>query len=94
MDGIGGEDRRETKKLCDVYEIERGVVRYEEENKERSGEKIIEWVKSGKKIGVVSDGGVGRICDGGGEIVKDFRDIGGYVVGLGGGNGGLRGVIG
>lgn len=80
VDAIAAEDTRQTKKLCHVYEIETPLVSYHEHNKESSGHKIIEWLKSGKNIALVSDAGLPTISDPGAEIVKDFTDIGGYVV--------------
>lgn len=68
------------KKFCYVYEIEILFVSYYEYNKESSGYKIIEWLKLGKNIVLVSDVGLLMIFDSGVEIVKDFIEIGGYVV--------------
>ncbi|MED1350611.1 16S rRNA (cytidine(1402)-2'-O)-methyltransferase, partial [Bacillus paranthracis] len=87
------EDTRQTKKLCHVYEIETPLVSYHEHNKEISGHKIIEWLKSGKNIALVSDSGLPTISDPGAEIVKDFTDIGGYVVPLPGANAALTALI-
>lgn len=93
VDAIAAEDTRQTKKLCHVYEIETPLVSYHEHNKESSGHKIIEWLKSGKNIALVSDAGLPTISDPGAEIVKDFTEIGGYVVPLPGANAALTALI-
>ncbi|MCY9162272.1 16S rRNA (cytidine(1402)-2'-O)-methyltransferase [Bacillus atrophaeus] len=89
VDVIAAEDTRQTKKLCHVYEIETSLVSYHEHNKESSGYKIIEWLKSGKNVALVSDAGMPTISDPGAEIVRDFTEIGGYVVPLPGANAAL-----
>ena len=75
-DVIAAEDTRQTKKLCHVYDIETSLISYHEHNKESSGHKIIEWLKSGKNVALVSDAGMPTISDPGAEIVRDFTQIG------------------
>ncbi|BBA74642.1 MULTISPECIES: 16S rRNA (cytidine(1402)-2'-O)-methyltransferase [Bacillus] len=88
-DVIAAEDTRQTKKLCHVYDIETSLISYHEHNKESSGHKIIEWLKNGKNVALVSDAGMPTISDPGAEIVRDFTQIGGYVVPLPGANAAL-----
>ncbi|MFF0884489.1 16S rRNA (cytidine(1402)-2'-O)-methyltransferase, partial [Bacillus velezensis] len=88
-DVIAAEDTRQTKKLCHVYDIDTSLISYHEHNKESSGHKIIEWLKSGKNVALVSDAGMPTISDPGAEIVRDFTQIGGYVVPLPGANAAL-----
>ncbi len=92
-DIIAAEDTRQTKKLCHVYQIETQLVSYHEHNKESSGHKILEWLKEGKDVALVSDAGMPTISDPGAEIVRDFIDIGGYVVPLPGANAALTALI-
>ncbi|MEC1154608.1 16S rRNA (cytidine(1402)-2'-O)-methyltransferase [Cytobacillus horneckiae] len=68
-DFIAAEDTRNTKKLCNYFEIETPVISYHEHNKESSGQKIIEKLKSGQKIALVSDAGMPTISDPGYELV-------------------------
>lgn len=68
-DLIAAEDTRNTKKLCNYFEIETPVISYHEHNKESSGQKIIEKLKSGQKIALVSDAGMPTISDPGYELV-------------------------
>ena len=49
-DLIAAEDTRNTKKLCNYFEIETPLISYHEHNKETSGEKMIEKLKEGKKL--------------------------------------------
>ena len=66
---IAAEDTRNTKKLCNYFEIETPIVSYHEHNKETSGEKLIQKVKEGVKIALVSDAGMPTISDPGYELV-------------------------
>lgn len=68
-DFIAAEDTRNTKKLCNYFEIETPVISYHEHNKESSGQKIIEKLKIGQKIALVSDAGMPTISDPGYELV-------------------------
>ncbi len=92
-DVIAAEDTRQTKKLCHVYQIETQLVSYHEHNKESSGHKILEWLKDGKNVALVSDAGMPTISDPGAEIVRDFIAIGGYVVPLPGANAAMTALI-
>lgn len=68
-DYIAAEDTRNTKKLCNHFEITTPVVSYHEHNKETSGEKLIQKLKEGAKIALVSDAGMPTISDPGYEMV-------------------------
>ncbi|WP_144459892.1 16S rRNA (cytidine(1402)-2'-O)-methyltransferase [Bacillus pumilus] len=93
VDYIATEDTRQTKKLCHVYEIDTPLTSYHEHNKDSSGHKLIEWLKEGKNIALVSDAGLPTISDPGAEVVRDFTNIGGYVVPLPGANAALTALI-
>src|SRR5574342_269759 len=54
-DFIAAEDTRQTKKLCNYFEIETPVMSYHEHNKESSGYKLLEKIRDGAKIALVSD---------------------------------------
>jgi 16S rRNA (cytidine1402-2'-O)-methyltransferase len=69
-DLIAAEDTRNTKKLCNYFEIQTPVVSYHEHNKESSGEKLIHKIKEGLKIALVSDAGMPAISDPGYELVE------------------------
>ncbi|MGG4478084.1 16S rRNA (cytidine(1402)-2'-O)-methyltransferase [Bacillus altitudinis] len=93
VDYIAAEDTRQTKKLCHVYEIDTPLTSYHEHNKDSSGHKLIEWLKEGKSIALVSDAGLPTISDPGAEVVRDFTNIGGYVIPLPGANAALTALI-
>ncbi|MEK5495573.1 16S rRNA (cytidine(1402)-2'-O)-methyltransferase [Bacillus sp. FSL M8-0077] len=93
VDYIAAEDTRQTKKLCHVYEIDTPLTSYHEHNKNSSGHKLIEWLKEGKNIALVSDAGLPTISDPGAEVVRDFTGIGGYVIPLPGANAALTALI-
>jgi 16S rRNA (cytidine1402-2'-O)-methyltransferase len=68
-DVIAAEDTRNTKKLCNYFEIDTPIVSYHEHNKETSGEKLIQKVQQGLKVALVSDAGMPAISDPGYELV-------------------------
>lgn len=68
-DYIAAEDTRNTKKLCHYFEIETPIISYHEHNKEVSGARLIEKLKEGLKIAIVSDAGMPTISDPGYELV-------------------------
>ncbi|WP_100374365.1 16S rRNA (cytidine(1402)-2'-O)-methyltransferase [Bacillus sp. FJAT-45037] len=70
VDLIAAEDTRQTKKLCNHFEITTPLVRYDEHNKERAGVGLIDKVKAGQSIAFVSDAGMPAISDPGCDIVK------------------------
>lgn len=69
VDIIAAEDTRQTKKLCNHFEIATKLVSYHDHNKEASGFKLIEELKAGKKVALVSDAGMPAISDPGYELV-------------------------
>jgi 16S rRNA (cytidine1402-2'-O)-methyltransferase len=92
-DLIAAEDTRNTKKLCNYFEIETPVSSYHEHNKESSGHKIIEKIKEGAKVALVSDAGMPTISDPGAELVVEAIAAGLTVVPLPGANAALTALI-
>ncbi|WP_066074713.1 16S rRNA (cytidine(1402)-2'-O)-methyltransferase [Neobacillus soli] len=92
-DLIAAEDTRNTKKLCNYFEIGTPVVSYHEHNKETSGEKLIHKVKEGLKIALVSDAGMPTISDPGYELVTAAISEKVPVVPLPGANAALTSLI-
>lgn len=92
-DLIAAEDTRNTKKLCNYFEIETRIVSYHEHNKETSGEKLIQKVKDGLKIALVSDAGMPTISDPGYELVQAAINEKVTVVPLPGANAALTALI-
>lgn len=92
-DLIAAEDTRNTKKLCNYFEIETPVLSYHEHNKESSGYKLIEKIKDGAKVALVSDAGMPTISDPGAELVVEAIAAGLTVVPLPGANAALTALI-
>lgn len=93
VDLIAAEDTRNTKKLCHYYEIDTPITSYHEHNKEVSGKRLLEELKKGKKIAVVSDAGMPIISDPGYELVMSAIKEGLRVIPLPGSNAGLTALI-
>ncbi|XPD20124.1 16S rRNA (cytidine(1402)-2'-O)-methyltransferase [Bacillus haimaensis] len=93
VDFIAAEDTRQTKKLCNYFEISTPLISYHEHNKQQSGKKIIELLKEGKDVALVSDAGMPSISDPGYEIVVEALEERLYVVPMPGANAALTALI-
>jgi len=69
-DIIAAEDTRNTKKLCNYFEIETPLTSYHEHNIAVGGEKLLTLLQEGKTIALVSDAGLPCISDPGADIVE------------------------
>lgn len=92
-DWIAAEDTRNTKKLCHYFEIETPLVSYHEHNKQTSGAKMLQMLKDGAKIALVSDAGMPTISDPGYELVVSALEEQLTVVPLPGANAALTALI-
>lgn len=70
VDFIAAEDTRVTIKLLNHYGIKKPLISYFEHNRTHSGEKIIERLKSGENVALVSDAGMPAISDPGEDLVR------------------------
>ena len=93
VDLIAAEDTRNTKKLCNYFEITTQLVSYHEHNKEASGKQLIQQLLDGQKIALVSDAGMPAISDPGYEIVSEALKHQLTVVPLPGANAALTALI-
>lgn len=71
VDLIAAEDTRQTLKLLNHYEINKPLISYHRHNEEIKQEVLIEKLKEGKNIALVSDAGTPVISDPGEVIVKE-----------------------
>ncbi len=69
-DIIAAEDTRQTVKLLNHYEIKTPLTSYHEHNKDVKGPILINELKSGKNIALVSDAGMPGISDPGEDLIK------------------------
>lgn len=70
VDVIAAEDTRNTKKLCNYFEIDTPLVSYHEHNLQAGGEKLLTYLRDGKSVALVSDAGLPCISDPGADIVE------------------------
>ena len=70
-DIIAAEDTRNTRKLCNYFEIDTPIISYHEHNKRNSGRQVIERLEGGQTVALVSDAGMPTISDPGYELVQD-----------------------
>ena len=70
VDLIAAEDTRHTLKLLNHLEISKPLISYHRHNEELRVDLLIEKLKEGQDIALVSDAGTPGICDPGEEIVK------------------------
>ncbi len=70
VDLIAAEDTRNTLKLLNCFEISVPLTSYYEHNKTQKGNVLIEKLKNGQNIALVSDAGMPAISDPGEDLVK------------------------
>ncbi|MGE5632143.1 MAG: 16S rRNA (cytidine(1402)-2'-O)-methyltransferase [Caulobacteraceae bacterium] len=70
VDLIAAEDTRQTIKLLNHFEIKKTLISYHEHNKYEKGKEIVELIKAGKNVALVSDAGMPAISDPGEDLVK------------------------
>jgi len=69
-DIIAAEDTRQAVKLLNHFKIRKPLISYHEHNKHEKGKEIVELLKTGKNIALVSDAGMPAISDPGEELVR------------------------
>ena len=70
VDVIAAEDTRHTLKLLNHFEISKPLISYHRHNEETKTNTLIEKLKKGENIALVSDAGTPGICDPGEQIIK------------------------
>ncbi|MCM3389842.1 16S rRNA (cytidine(1402)-2'-O)-methyltransferase [Ureibacillus chungkukjangi] len=93
VDVIAAEDTRNTKKLCNYFEIQTPLVSYHEHNLEYGGEKLLGYLRDGKSVALVSDAGLPCISDPGADIVVKAIEEDFAVVPVPGANAALTALI-
>ena len=70
VDVIAAEDTRQTLKLLNHFEIKKSLISYHQHNEQRKSEEILDIVKDGKDIAIVTDAGTPGISDPGAVLVQ------------------------
>lgn len=92
-DYIAAEDTRNTKKLCNYFEIDTPLISYHDHNQEAGGEKLLQLLRDGKTIALVSDAGLPAISDPGADIAMKAIQEDFAVVPLPGANAAITALI-
>ncbi|MBW7910874.1 MAG: 16S rRNA (cytidine(1402)-2'-O)-methyltransferase [Alphaproteobacteria bacterium] len=92
-DAIACEDTRETGKLAQVYGISAPRIPYHDHNAAEMRPKIIERLKQGQSVALVSDAGMPLISDPGYKLVRACRDEGLSVTCIPGASASLAGLV-
>ena len=71
VDIIAAEDTRNTLKLLNHYEISKPLISYHRHNEEIKADSLIEKLKMGENIAIVSDAGTPGISDPGEVVIKE-----------------------
>ena len=90
-DIIAAEDTRHTRQLLSAYDIDTPLLSYHEHNKAEKGPQLIDMLREGKMIALVSDAGMPAIP--GSDLVHLAIEADIPIVPLPGANAGLTGLI-
>ncbi len=69
-DAVAAEDTRHSIKLLNHYGIKKKLISYHEHNLKKRGPEIVEEIRAGKAIALVSDAGMPGISDPGADILR------------------------
>ena len=70
VDLIAAEDTRHSLKLLNYYEITKPLISYHRHNEDTKKNLLIEKLKNGENIAIVSDAGTPGICDPGEAVIR------------------------
>ena len=71
---IACEDTRQTKKITNRFDISNRLISFNKHNSLTRIPKIINFLKEGKSVALVSDAGMPSICDPGEDLVKNVKN--------------------
>ncbi|MBM7855173.1 16S rRNA (cytidine1402-2'-O)-methyltransferase [Desulfohalotomaculum tongense] len=92
-DLIAAEDTRHTRKLLAHYDIHTPLTSYHAHNEQKKGEKLLEKLKQGQSVALVTDAGMPGISDPGLEIVQMALEQGVAVVPVPGATAGITALV-
>lgn len=93
VDVIAAEDTRNTKKLLMAYGIQKPLISHHEHNQSTSIPVILDYLKDGKSVAVVSDAGYPLVSDPGANLVKEVINNDFTVVSLSGANAAMNALV-
>ena len=82
VDLIGAEDTRNSIKLLNLFDIKTPMTSYHEFNKYDKAKQLVEMMKEGKNIAIITDAGTPGISDPGEEVVRQCFEAGIQVTSL------------
>lgn len=91
---IAAEDTRNTMKLLNHFEIQKKLISYHEHNRSSREKQLLDRLKNGEMIALVSDAGMPAISDPGHELVQTAIQLDISVVVLPGANAALCALVG
>ncbi len=80
VDLIAAEDTRHSKKLLNHYHISTKLTSYHEHNEREKSGKLLEEIKRGKNVALISDAGMPCISDPGYRLINSLRKEGVKIV--------------
>ena len=92
-DVIACEDTRVTSRLLAIHDIRAPLVTYHDHNAASAGPKLIERLKSGEIVALVSDAGTPLVSDPGYRLVRDAIEAGIDIIPLPGASSLLAGLV-
>jgi 16S rRNA (cytidine1402-2'-O)-methyltransferase len=93
VDRIACEDTRQTQKLLNHFQIEVPTVSCHEHNEDARARELIESLKGGARIALVSDAGTPAISDPGGRLVAMAIEAGVAVIPIPGANAAVTALV-
>lgn len=73
---VACEDTRQTKKIMSKFQFSNNLISFNKHNSHNKTPRLINDLKSGKSIALVSDAGMPSICDPGEELIKKAKSLG------------------
>ena len=93
VDRIACEDTRQTQKLLNHFQIEKKTVSCHEHNERTRATELIQDIRAGKAIALVSDAGTPGVSDPGGWLVREAIAAGVPVIPIPGANAAVSALI-
>jgi 16S rRNA (cytidine1402-2'-O)-methyltransferase len=93
VDRIACEDTRQTRKLLNHFQIEVPTISCHEHNENARARELVEALKGGARIAVVSDAGMPGISDPGSQLVEAAIEAGVPVIPIPGANAALSALV-